>query len=651
MNRKVNTRQILTLALAVIGLAVTASPSFAASYALQAGQATVLVNGINVPVWGFACISTDVSGAACVNTITVPGPRLVVPAGDTTLTITLTNNLTEPVSVVVPGLPAILNPTWINPAVGTITSTGSRAVGDTTSRARSLTAETAPGATTAYTWTNVRPGTFLYHSGSNVAKQVHMGLYGVVTNNAVDAATGIRAQAYPGVEYDAELLLVYSEIDPALHTSAGFANTINYDPRYFLINGQPFAGSTLTAGNVNQSVLVRFVNAGLRSYVPEFQSGYLEVVAEDGNRYTYTDPATNIQYPYARSQYSVLLPAGKTIDAVWTPAQEGTYNLFDRRLHLTNDGTTGGGMLAKLVVSPAALAAADDTYPAVAGAWQEDLGPFSEVAPGVLANDAAGTTATLVSGPGAGILSLDPNGSFTYTPNANFNGTDIFTYKATDGIGLSNVATVKLTVSPVNDAPVAMADTYAASTTVQLSVAAPGVLGNDTDVDGDTLTASIVSGLSGLTLNPDGSFTYLLQSTPGGYSFTYKAVDPSHAESAPVTVTIIVTPAANQPPVAADDFATTKKNVAITIGVIANDTDIDGTIVAGSVAVSGETVISPTQAIAGTPLGGTVVNHRNGTITYTPRNNFKGTDTFTYTVKDNLGATSNLATVRINVTK
>ena len=64
-------------------------------------------------------------------------------------------------------------------------------------------------------------------------------------------------------------------------------------------------------------------------------------------------------------------------------------------------------------------------------------------------------TAVLVSGPAHGTLTLNADGSFTYTPDANYNGSDSFTYKANDGSADSNVATVSLTVSAVNDAPVA----------------------------------------------------------------------------------------------------------------------------------------------------------------------------------------------------
>src|SRR5213078_1499264 len=128
-------------------------------------------------------------------------------------------------------------------------------------------------------------------------------------------------------------------------------------------------------------------------------------------------------------------------------------------------------------------------------------------APGVLGNDtdvdSPVLTAVVVTGPSHGALTLNANGSFTYTPAANFNGSDSFTYKANDGQADSNVATVALTINPVNDAPVAVNDSFATNEDTALTITAPGVLANDTDVDGNSLTAVVVTGPShgALTLN------------------------------------------------------------------------------------------------------------------------------------------------------
>ena len=173
---------------------------------------------------------------------------------------------------------------------------------------------------------------------------------------------------------------------------------------------------------------------------------------------------------------------------------------------------------------------------------------LSMVAPGVLGNDTDADgdhlTAVAVSGPTHGTLTLNVNGSFIYRPNANFNGSDSFTYRANDGRANSNTATVSITVWPVNDAPLAVNDAYSMNEDTTLSVITPGVLGNDTDVEGDHLTATVVSGPTHgtLTLNVDGSFTYMPNANfYGNDSFTYKANDGgANSNTAIVSITISV---------------------------------------------------------------------------------------------------------------
>src|SRR5256885_2323275 len=96
--------------------------------------------------------------------------------------------------------------------------------------------------------------------------------------------------------------------------------------------------------------------------------------------------------------------------------------------------------------------------------------------------------AALVAGTTNGSLTFNADGSFVYTPNANFNGSDSFTYQANDGAADSNIVTVTITVNPVNDAPTGAADSYSTDEDTALTVAAPGVLANDTDLEGDALT-------------------------------------------------------------------------------------------------------------------------------------------------------------------
>src|SRR5262249_15423037 len=153
-------------------------------------------------------------------------------------------------------------------------------------------------------------------------------------------------------------------------------------------------------------------------------------------------------------------------------------------------------------------------------------------APGVLTNamdvDGDPLTAVLFSAPTHGVLTLNCAGSSSYQPNTNFTHTTIFPSKASDGTTSSSPATVTITVNPVNDPPVAGGASFAINEDNLLTVAAPGVLTNAMDVDGDPLTAVLSTAPTHgvLTLNGDGSFSYQPNTNFNGTdSFTYKASD------------------------------------------------------------------------------------------------------------------------------
>ena len=193
--------------------------------------------------------------------------------------------------------------------------------------------------------------------------------------------------------------------------------------------------------------------------------------------------------------------------------------------------------------------AADDLYTTT-----EEITLTVPISLGVLLNDVDGDwdviTAVLSTTTPLGNLALNSDGSFTYLPNANFCGTDSFTYAASDGEDDSAAATVTITVTCVNDVPVAVEDSYIGVEDTVLTVPADGVLLNDVDVDGDVLSATlqmdVVTGT--LSLSNDGGFVY----TPtlnwfGVVTFTYQADDGLvSSETAVVTLTIL---SENDPPV------------------------------------------------------------------------------------------------------
>ena len=322
----------------------------------------------------------------------------------------------------------------------------------------------------------------------------------------------------------------------------------------------------------------------------------------------------------------------------YTP--NANFNGADGFTYHANDGVADSNIVTvTLTVSPVndAPTADDNAY-----TTDEDT-PLTVAAPGVLGNDSDvdgdSLRAVLDIGPDNGTLTLNSGGSFTYTPNANFNGADSFTYHANDGVADSNIVAVTLTINPDNDAPVAVDDAYSTNEDATLTIAVPDVLGNDGDVDGDSLTAVLDTAVTNgvLTLNSDGSFTYAPNANFNGTdAFTYTSSDGSGGTDT-ATVTVTVT-SVNDAPVANDDSQSVAEGGTVNVDVVANDTDIDGTIDPATVAI-----------ITG-PSSGSLVVNGDGTVDYTHDGSETTGDSFTYTVNDNEGATSNVATVSISVT-
>lgn len=322
------------LVLAATLVAGAVAPSLAADIYLVARPFNMTMpDGVVVPMWGFAEDADGDLATVGTEAPTVPGPTIKLTGADSVLNIHVRNELPDSISIVIPGLPVALSPVKFIDAQGR-------------ARARAFTTETAPGGGMGtYTFSNLKDGTYLYHSGSHPAVQVQMGLYGAV---ASITSPGV---AYAGLTFDSELTVLYSEVDSALHadvasgaygTPPAATSTIDYDPDYFLVNGKPYevGDSPLLAGGADQDVLIRFLNAGLREHVPMLIGGHMSLIAEDGN-----------PLPYARSQYTAPLPPGKTMDVLWRPTATGTYTMFDRRHSLTTAGASEGGMFSQISVS------------------------------------------------------------------------------------------------------------------------------------------------------------------------------------------------------------------------------------------------------------------------------------------------------------
>jgi hypothetical protein len=186
---------------------------------------------------------------------------------------------------------------------------------------------------------------------------------------------------------------------------------------------------------------------------------------------------------------------------------------------------------------------------------------------------------------------------------------------------------------------VANPESYALGKNFTLNIAAPGLLANDTDGDGDTLTAQKLTDPAHgtVTVSTNGGFTY----TPatdfvGDDSFTYLASD-GFTVSASATVSLAITNAANSPPLANDDFFSAMENTALVIpagGVLTNDSDAEGTPL--------------TALLVAGPANGALSFSANGGFTYTPNTRYFGPDSFTYRATDGM-LTSAVATVSLDV--
>jgi CshA-type fibril repeat protein len=246
-------------------------------------------------------------------------------------------------------------------------------------------------------------------------------------------------------------------------------------------------------------------------------------------------------------------------------------------------------------------------------------------------NDPDGDPLTVTAASVAnGTVTINADGSLTYTPNAHFNGTDTISYTVSDGQGGTAASAVTVTVVPVNDPPAAVADVASTSEDTPITI---GVLGNDSDLDGDTLAVTAATATNGTVVrNADGTVTYTPNAHFNGTDTISYTISDGRGGVATATVTVTVA-AVNDPPAAVNDIASTNEDTPVTIAILANDSDVDG---------------DPLTVSTASAANGTVVRNPDGTVTYTPNANFNGTDTISYTISDGKGGFST-ATVTVTV--
>jgi Abnormal spindle-like microcephaly-assoc'd, ASPM-SPD-2-Hydin/Bacterial cadherin-like domain/Multicopper oxidase len=577
---------------------------------------TTLPDGQTVPMWGLFCDPGTASGGVTCTKMAGGAqstsdwqPPLITLQSGHSLTIHLTNQLTTPAAQIPTSLTIVgqlggglgTSATAVaSPTHSTQGTTWPGTLGGTTgpddtvnvppgqpARVQSFATQVGGGAAADLpAWNNLRPGTYLLESGTHPSIQGPMGLYGVVV---------VTDANYPSstVHFDKDVPLLLSEIDPvqneavdvAVNTAnfsetkvwngqagecgdpqSAVANTcyppaVNYAPLYYLINGISFdrtkvAASTLAgpgATATNGSVLLRFVNAGLRMHVPTVVGSSLTLFAEDGN----------ILPGVPKVQDEVFLAAGKTYDVGIQPDKntDGTYAarsypIYDRQLSLSTNNQRDGGMQAYLSVNGASgpntatATALTKTYFCASGQTLAITDPGLGVLGGsTYANGAKLGTTSL-----PGTLAFNSNGTFIYTPPTSgscagsFNYTVNGTLSLTATISQCDNSSHSAAGCSINSNPTAVADNYTSQVSRHLQVSAPGVLVNDTDPAGLPLTAvlnacSVTPGFTCLTasqvsLNANGSFTVNAPGA-GNYVFSYHAINTKNQTSAPVNVAVV----------------------------------------------------------------------------------------------------------------
>jgi VCBS repeat-containing protein len=463
---------------------------------------------------------------------------------------------------------------------------------------------------------NVATVTITVASGSGNARPVAVSdAYSVPEGTELVGAPGVLANDTDPEGAPLTAVLVDDVDDGTLALNAdgsfrytprtGFAGTDSF--RYQARDGSsasPPATVTITVAQVNEAPVV-----AADSYSTN-ENRTLNVNAGNGVLANDTDAdndrLTALLVTGASSGTVTLNPNG-SFRYIPAPGFVGTATFTYR----ANDGTTQSDATTVTIT----VSAVNSAPAAQADGYTTSEGQTLSVnaSNGVLANDMDADdddlTAVLVTGASNGTVTLNANGSFSYVPVAGFTGSVTFTYQADDGTARSNAATVTITVNAANDAPTAQPDSYTTSEDTPLSVGGRGVLANDTDANGDALTAERVTNVTNgtLQLNADGTFTYTPAANFSGMtSFTYRARDGATA-SAAVTVTITVT-AVNDPPFVTNAPRSATEGVTYSYRLAASDPDGDSLIIAAPTLPSWLS-FTPPATISGTPRDSDVGNH------------------------------------------
>ena len=314
-------------------------------------------------------------------------------------------------------------------------------------------------------------------------------------------------------------------------------------------------------------------------------------------------------------------------------APASNYNGADAFAYTVSDGN-GGTATAGVTIT---VTSVDDPPVALADAATvpEDGSVTIDVAANDSDVDGDALELASVTTPAHGSATIGDAHHVIYTPAANYHGPDAFSYTIEDSSGAPNTAAVTITVTSVNDAPVASADSAALDEDGSATV---DVVANDVDLDDDLLTVTAVTQPAhGLASIADGHHvTYTPAPDFHGADAVSYTVSDGNGGTATASLALTVA-SVNDAPVAANDAGSLDEDTAATIDVVANDTDVDGDAL---------TITSVTQ-----PANGTAAVSGAHQVQYTPAANYHGADSFTYEISDGAGgtATATLALTVISV--
>ncbi|ALD22278.1 hypothetical protein AM218_14985 [Hymenobacter sp. DG25A] len=446
-----------------------------------------------------------------------------------------------------------------------------------------------------------------------------------------------------------------------LYTSQEVTGSLKYTPK---ANQYGSALITVKVNDGDLEVSRTFtITVNAVNDAPSFTKGADQTVLEDAGAQSVAwataisagpanESTQQVTFVVSNTNTTLFTSTGQpAIDATgqltYTPAANAN-GVATLQVTLTDDGgTTYGGVAQSaeqtftINITPVndAPVAMKDT-----GTVNEDSALYGG---SVVANDTdvddATLTAVLVTGPAHGSLTLNPDGSYTYTPATNYNGPDSFTYKAQDAAhAASNLATVALTVTAVNDAPVADATTISTNEDTEKTGTLTG-----SDIEGYSLMFALgtapLHGTAWVLAN--GSFSYKPAADYNGPdSFTF-TVNDGELTSAVATVSLTVNAVNDVPTLAAisapaaineDASEQTLSLSGISTGA-ANETQ---TLTV--TAISGNTALLANPTVVYTSPEGT------GTLKYTPTANQFGSATVTVKVSDGEAETTQSFTVTVN---